>query len=209
MAPIPEPIPVTTAIRASAGLRSSSRAKREANPALIWPVGPSRPPEPPDPMVRADATILTMTARKRMPRGLWWTAEMAASVPCPSASGANRNTRMAPSSAPSPTTSGSAQGRENDADAAVPAFADRGWHAITGQCPEEEVSASKQCLVKHDGTNTSHCSDKYAEDQPLLQIGSVPQPTGCPCHGSSPRGSANGSQGTLIQRTRPLEVPSG
>ena len=47
MAPMPEPIPVTTAIRASAGLRSSSRASNEANPALIWPVGPSRPPDRP------------------------------------------------------------------------------------------------------------------------------------------------------------------
>ena len=90
---------------------------REAKPALIWPVGPSRPPEPPDPMVRADATILTITARNRIPRGLWWTAEMAASVPWPSASGANRNTRIAPSSAPRPTTKGKAQGRVNDADA--------------------------------------------------------------------------------------------
>jgi hypothetical protein len=70
MAPIPDPIPVTTAMRASAGLRSSSLANREAKPALICPVGPSRPPDPPDPMVSAEATILTMTARNRIPLGL-------------------------------------------------------------------------------------------------------------------------------------------
>ena len=119
-------------------------------------------------MVRADATILTMTARKRMPRGLWWTAEIAASVPWPSASGANRNTRIAPSRAPSPTTSGSAQGREKDAEASVPALADRGWNAIAGQCPQEEVGAGKQCLVEHDGADAGHGPDEYAEDQPLL-----------------------------------------
>src|SRR5664280_3167024 len=96
MAPIPDPIPAIIAMRASAGLRSSSLASSDAKPALIWPVGPSRPPEPPDPMVSAEATIFTMTVRKRIPLELWWTAEMAASVPWPSASGANRKTRIAP-----------------------------------------------------------------------------------------------------------------
>jgi len=120
MAPIPDPIPAITAMRASAGLRSNSLASSEAKPALIWPVGPSRPPEPPDPIVSAEATILTITARKRMPLGLWCTAEMAASVPWPSASGANRKTRIPPSNAPNPTTSGNAQGRENEAEAACP-----------------------------------------------------------------------------------------
>ena len=120
MAPMPEPIPVATAIRPSAGSRSRRRARSDPKPALIWPVGPSRPPEPPEPMVRADATILTITARKRTPRGLWCTAEMAASVPCPCASGAMRKTKIAPSSAPTPATSGRAHGRAAEADAARP-----------------------------------------------------------------------------------------
>ncbi len=81
IAPMPEPIPEETAMRASAGERSRLRASRDPNPALIWPVGPSRPPEPPEPMVIAEATIFTTTARRRMPRGWWWTAAMAASVP--------------------------------------------------------------------------------------------------------------------------------
>ena len=35
IAPIPEPIPLPTAIRASAGLRSKNRASNEPKPALI------------------------------------------------------------------------------------------------------------------------------------------------------------------------------
>ena len=120
IAPMPEPIPVATAILPSAGSRSRRRASSDPKPALIWPVGPSRPPEPPEPMVSADATILTMTARKRTPRGLWCTAEMAASVPCPCASGAMRKTSTAPSSAPTPAMSGRAHGRAGELDAARP-----------------------------------------------------------------------------------------
>ena len=89
-------------------------------PALICLVGPSLPPEPPEPMVRADATILTITARKRTPRGLWCTADMAASVPCPCASGATRKTMIAPNSAPTPAMSGSAHGRVAEADSGQP-----------------------------------------------------------------------------------------
>ena len=81
MAPMPEPIPVATAMRPSAGSKSRTRVSSDPKPALIWPVGPSRPPEPPEPIVSAEATILTMTARKRTPLGLWCTAAMAASVP--------------------------------------------------------------------------------------------------------------------------------
>ena len=71
-------------------------------------------------MVSAEATILTTTARKRSPRGLWCTAEIAASVPWPSASGAKPKTSSPASSAPKPTTSGSSQGRANEADPATP-----------------------------------------------------------------------------------------
>ncbi len=70
MAPMPDPIPVATAMRPSAGSSSSTLASREPKPALICPVGPSLPPEPPEPIVRAEATILTITARNRTPRGL-------------------------------------------------------------------------------------------------------------------------------------------
>ena len=69
IAPIPEPIPTVTAILASAGLSRSLRASSEPKPALIWAVGPSRPPEPPDPIVIADATILTSETRARIDVG--------------------------------------------------------------------------------------------------------------------------------------------
>ena len=48
------------------------RPRKEPNPALIWAVGPSRPPDPPDPIVIAEATSLTTGIRARMPRGWWW-----------------------------------------------------------------------------------------------------------------------------------------
>ncbi len=70
MAPMPEPMPIETAMRPSSGERSSTLASSDPNPALIWAVGPSRPPDPPEPMVKAEATILTKTARRRNVLGL-------------------------------------------------------------------------------------------------------------------------------------------
>ncbi len=87
---MPAPIPIVTAMRASSWLRPKARAKKEANPALICAVGPSRPPEPPEPIVIAEATIFTSEVLGWMLLGSWWTAAMAASVPCPAASGAKR-----------------------------------------------------------------------------------------------------------------------
>ncbi len=104
-------MPVLTAIRASRASRSRTRARNEPKPAPIWAVGPSRPPDPPEPMVIADATSLTSGIRARMLRAPWWKAAIAASVPWPSASGANRNTMSPEMSPPSPTTRGIAQGR--------------------------------------------------------------------------------------------------
>jgi hypothetical protein len=111
IAPIPEPIPTETAIRPSSGERSKSLASSEPKPALICAVGPSRPPDPPEPIVSAEAMILTITARRRIPRGSWCTASMAASVPWPSASGATLKTKRPDSRPPSATTNGIAHGR--------------------------------------------------------------------------------------------------
>jgi hypothetical protein len=69
MAPMPAPIPTVTAIRASAGVRSSHRASIDPKPALICAVGPSRPADPPEPIVIAEATILTNDTRPRIPVG--------------------------------------------------------------------------------------------------------------------------------------------
>lgn len=44
MAPMPEPIPIDTAMRPSSGDRSNNLARSEPKPALIWAVGlPGRP----------------------------------------------------------------------------------------------------------------------------------------------------------------------
>ncbi len=117
-----------TAIRASAGERASRRASSEPKPALIWAVGPSRPPEPPEPIVIAEETILTSATRARIPSGRWWTASIAASVPCPSASGASRKTITPAASPPSATTSGSRQLRVVPDSTACPSpIGEGGW----------------------------------------------------------------------------------
>ncbi len=66
---MPEPMPTKTAIRPSASESASQRLTSEPKPALICAVGPSRPPEPPEPIVSADATILTTIARTRIAPG--------------------------------------------------------------------------------------------------------------------------------------------
>ena len=67
----------------------------DADVAAICAVGPSLPPEPPEPMVIADAIILTGMARSRIPAGSVLIARIATSVPCPSVSGATRKTSKA------------------------------------------------------------------------------------------------------------------
>jgi hypothetical protein len=57
-------------------------------------------------MVIAEATSFTTTARARIIRGLRCTASIAASVPCPSASGASQNTNTPEISPPTVTTIG-------------------------------------------------------------------------------------------------------
>jgi hypothetical protein len=97
---MPEPMPIDTATRPSASVRSRRRASSEPKPAEICAVGPSRPAEPPEPIVSALETIFTSTTRARMARGSLCTASMALSVPWPSASGANLATIHAETNAP-------------------------------------------------------------------------------------------------------------
>src|SRR5665647_3197875 len=111
MAPMPAPMPIVTAMRASSWLRPKALERNDANPALICAVGPSRPPDPPEPIVIADATIFTNDVLGRMPLGSLCTAAIAASVPWPAASGANRSTSRADTRAPDATTRGIAQAR--------------------------------------------------------------------------------------------------
>ena len=119
------PCRTATAIRASRASRSSRRARYDPNPAPIWAVGPSRPPDPPDPIVIAEATSLISGMRARTRRAPWWKAAMAASVPWPSASGARRNTMIPETRPPSATTNGIAHGRDGVGDRGS-ALPDRG-----------------------------------------------------------------------------------
>ena len=61
-------------------------------------------------------TIFTATARARIDRGSLCTASIAASVPCPWASGASLATMNADTSAPPKVISGIAHGRVNPAN---------------------------------------------------------------------------------------------
>ena len=79
-------------MRACSYFSPSTRAMNDADVAAICAVGPSLPPDPPAPIVIADAIILTGIARRRIPAGSVFIARIATSVPCPSVSGATRNT---------------------------------------------------------------------------------------------------------------------
>jgi hypothetical protein len=87
--------------------RPSHRDSTEPEAAEICAAGPSVPPEPPEPIVIADATSFTTVTIPGMSRGWWWMASIAASVPWPSASFASQRTRTLATSAPEATTSGS------------------------------------------------------------------------------------------------------
>ena len=188
MAPIPAAIPEATAIRASRASRSSSRARYEPKPDPICAVGPSRPPEPPEPMVIADATSLTSGIRARTWRGAWWKAAIAASVPWPSASGARRKTITPETSPPSPTTSGSAHGRSASVMGRPPSPT-----GVAGSNPASAPSrswlASDSAQKKSSRAGTRDEPDDRAQDDPFAQIGGIAHPL--------PQGS---QQGRLHQR---------
>ena len=116
IAPIPEPIPNDTARRPSSSDRFNSRVSSEPKPAEICAAGPSRPPDPPDPIVSALAINLTTTARPRIDRGSFSAASIALSVPWPWASGANFATMNADTKAPPKAINTIAHGRLNPGD---------------------------------------------------------------------------------------------
>ena len=62
----------------------------EAIDAPIWAIGPSRPTEPPVPIVRAEAKALTIETRARIRTPFCATAAITSGTPCPRASGAKR-----------------------------------------------------------------------------------------------------------------------
>ena len=72
MAAMPAPIPAAMSTRRSDAFKWSRLASREPNPAPIWAIGPSRPPDPPVPSVKALATIFTAGTRGRICPWRWW-----------------------------------------------------------------------------------------------------------------------------------------
>ena len=71
------------------GIRSHE-AMVEPSDAPTCTIGPSRPAAPPEPMVRAEARILTMATRPGMRPPLRRTASITSGIPCPFAEGAKR-----------------------------------------------------------------------------------------------------------------------
>ena len=69
---MPPDAPASISNRRSRTLKPSRVAKYEPNPAPIWAIGPSRPAEPPVPMVMIDAADFTKGTRARiLPRRRW------------------------------------------------------------------------------------------------------------------------------------------
>ena len=99
MVPIPAPIPMFKAILRSCGESLRISATIDPIPAAICAVGPSLPALPPVEMVRMAVTAFTNGTRLRILPSPW-NARMAASVPCPSVSGASRVTSMPEARAP-------------------------------------------------------------------------------------------------------------
>ena len=97
-APKIEPMPAPDADRNGAPRRPAVRGRARGQAATPSAGAPQpsaprdRPSHPSRSRDRRGERTLTSTVRTRTPRGSWWTAEIAASVPCPSASGANLNT---------------------------------------------------------------------------------------------------------------------
>ena len=66
MLPTPAPMPAAIMMRRSRSDSFSRVARKEPNPAPIWAMGPSRPPDPPVVRVMAEAMVLMMGTRPRM-----------------------------------------------------------------------------------------------------------------------------------------------
>ncbi|VVB87393.1 Uncharacterised protein [uncultured archaeon] len=89
MLPIPAAVPQITNILLSLSLSFRNEANVEPKPAPIWAMGPSLPALPPEPIVIIDDIDLTSGTLFLIKPLLLLYASITASVPCPSASGAN------------------------------------------------------------------------------------------------------------------------
>ena len=79
---------IKTTNRRSYSDRWSNFAYAEPKPAVMRAVGPSRPADPPEPMVMAEASIFTGATRALIAPPVQWRAFTTVSVPWPSVSGA-------------------------------------------------------------------------------------------------------------------------
>lgn len=87
-AAMPAAVPATSRMRRSRSVTRKSWPTSEPMAPPICIVGPSRPPEPPEPSVSADTRSFTQATRLRT-TPLWrWKASMIASLPPPRVSGA-------------------------------------------------------------------------------------------------------------------------
>jgi len=98
----------------------------QAIPAAIWAAGPSLPALPPEPMVMAEASALTMGTRCRIMPSRLWNAFITASCPEPFASGAKRKTIRPLSIPPAAVRKGRAQGLAAAEKAVAPSPAGSG-----------------------------------------------------------------------------------
>ena len=73
-----------------ASVKVERSARNDPNPAPICAIGPSRPPDPPDPIVIGGGDRLHHRDAAPDAARVWWKAAITTSVPWPSASGAKR-----------------------------------------------------------------------------------------------------------------------
>ena len=90
VAAMPPAAPAATSARSRDLSIFSNWPTLEPTAAPIWMIGPSRPAEPPDPMVIAEAIALTRITTGRMCPPLVSMAVMTSGTPCPLASGAKK-----------------------------------------------------------------------------------------------------------------------
>ena len=110
VAAMPPAAPQATSsfIRSSDSLVSRPRVEPSADP--ICTIGPSRPTEPPEPMVSAEASVLTTATLGLIRPPRWATASITSGTPCPRASFANRLTSGPYSSPPMTGTTSTKNG---------------------------------------------------------------------------------------------------
>jgi hypothetical protein len=141
----------------------------EPKPAEICAVGRSRPPEPPLPMVIADAMSLIGAMRARMRPCRWWRAAIAASVPV--AFGFRR--QIEDDQARQQTAETDHEGQQPGAphtDDVGTALAARTRRQVADQLAKEEVGRPVDREIEHAGAETSYQADARPQQQPLAEI---------------------------------------